>query len=111
LKEAKEYGAATAATKVVDTIKVADDNGFIKKTIDRTYIWAVQTPQVFDVSAYNNALQKAKLEQISVTDDCMLFENAGYPVKLVDTGSENIKITVKDDIRKAEAILLTRGEK
>lgn len=110
LKEAKEHGGASAASKIIDTIKVADDDGFIKKTIDRTYLWSVQTPQIFDAKAYLQALQKAKADQIAVTDDCMLFENAGFTVKLVETGSENIKITVKDDIQRAESILLARGE-
>jgi 2-C-methyl-D-erythritol 4-phosphate cytidylyltransferase len=110
LNEAKEFGAATAATKVYDTIKVADSDGFIKKTLDRTYIWTVQTPQIFNIEAYNDALQKARADQISVTDDCMLLENAGYKVKLVETGAENIKITIKDDIKRAQSILLARGE-
>ncbi len=110
LKEAKEYGGATASSQSTDTIKLADENGFIKKTVDRNYVWTVQTPQIFSVENYSKAVQKAKIDQITVTDDCMLLENAGYMVKLVDTGADNIKITVKNDIQRAEAILFTRGE-
>lgn len=110
LKEAKENGAATAGHKMTDTIKLADNDNFIKKTIDRSYTWTVQTPQIFDIDIYSKALQKARIDQLVATDDCMLLENAGYKIKLVDTGSDNIKITVKDDIQRAESILYKRGE-
>lgn len=109
-KEAIEFGAATAATKITDTVKIADEDGFISHTIDRTYVWNVQTPQIFEVIKYKKALHKALTDQLEVTDDCMLFENAGYKVKLVNTGPNNIKITVKDDISRAEAILIQKGE-
>ena len=110
LKEAKEFGAATCALQSTDTIKISDENGFIKSTLDRTNVWSVQTPQIFDVEIYRKALVKAKNDQISVTDDCMLLENAGYKIKLVNVGSDNIKITVKEDILMAEAVLIKRGE-
>ncbi len=110
LKEAKQHGGATAAHRMTDTIKISDNDGFIKNTIDRSLLWTVQTPQIFDIDTYNNALQKAKADQITATDDCMLLENAGYKIKLVDSDPDNIKITVKDDIFRAEAILYKRGE-
>ena len=110
IKEADKYKAATAATKVTDTVKLADKNGFISKTVDRAYLWNVQTPQVFETKLYRVCAYNAKARGIEATDDCMLIESAGYKVKLVDTGKDNIKITVRDDIALAEQILMSRGE-
>lgn len=110
IKEADRHKAATAAYKVTDTIKLADKDGFVSKTIDRNLVWNVQTPQVFEKKLYNVCAYNAKQKDISATDDCMLVEAAGFKVKLVDTGKENLKITVKDDILLAEYILAKRGE-
>ena len=107
--EADKHKAATAATKVTDTVKVSDGDGFISKTINREYVWNVQTPQVFEKKLYSVAAYNALQKGINATDDCMLAENAGFKVKLVETGKENIKITVKDDIQLAEHILIARG--
>lgn len=110
ISEAAKHNAATAASKVTDTIKIADENGFVSKTLNRDLIWHVQTPQVFERKLYEACSYTAKEKGISVTDDCMLVENAGFKVKLVDTGDQNIKITVKEDIKLAEYILSLRGE-
>ena len=110
LKDAIKYGIATSASKITDTIKVANEDGFISKTLDRSNMWSVQTPQIFEYKKYQVSAYKAKQDGFNATDDCMLAEHAGFPVKLVDTGNYNIKITVKDDIKRAEAILLSRGE-
>ena len=110
IKEADRHKAATAAYKVTDTIKLADKDGFVSKTIDRNLVWNVQTPQVFEKKLYNVCAYNAKQKDISATDDCMLVEAAGFKVKLVDTGKDNLKITVKDDILLAEYILAKRGE-
>ena len=107
-KEAIKCGAATAAFPVVDTIKLADKNGNIKATLDRNFIWHVQTPQIFELELYKTCSNKAKTSGKAVTDDCMLVEIYGSKVKLVNTGEENIKITVLDDIKKAEFILKQR---
>ena len=111
IMEADKHKAATAACRVTDTVKISDDNGFISKTVDRNYVWNVQTPQIFEKKLYNTCAFYAKQKGISATDDCMLIESAGFKVKLVDTGRDNIKITVKDDIQLAEHILAARGEK
>ena len=110
LKEAVKHGIATSASKITDTIKVANEDGFITKTLDRSNMWSVQTPQIFEYKKYQVSAYKAKQDGFNATDDCMLAEHAGFPVKLVDTGNYNIKITVKEDIKRAEAILLSRGE-
>ena len=109
-KETIKNGIATAASKVTDTVKVADDDGFIIKTIDRSNMWNVQTPQIFEYKKYQISAYKAKQDGYLATDDCMLAEHAGFKVKLVDTGKDNIKITVSDDIKRAEAILAVKGD-
>ena len=60
ITEADAHKAATAASKVTDTVKIADNNGFISKTIDRSYVWNVQTPQVFETKLYSICAYKAK---------------------------------------------------
>ena len=111
ISEAETYSAATAATQVTDTVKISDDKGFIKKTINRENVWNVQTPQVFDKKLYAEAITGAKQSGLNATDDCMMVENIGFKVKLVETGKENIKITVREDIALAENLLSARGEK
>lgn len=110
INAADEHKAAAAATRVTDTLKLADEDGFISKTVDRSNMWSVQTPQVFEKKLYMVSAYNAKEKSIEATDDCMLAEASGFKVKLVETGKENIKITVKDDITLAEQILTTRGE-
>lgn len=109
LNEATKHGAATSATRVTDTVKLANKDGFIQKTLDRSNMWNVQTPQIFEYKKYQIAAYKSNQDKFDATDDCMLAEYVGFKVKLVDTGNENIKITVKDDIKRAEAILASRG--
>lgn len=110
LKEAIENNCATAACQMTDTIKLSNDEGFIKHTVDRNSLWSVQTPQIFEIETYKIATYKAIQDEIEVTDDCMLAENAGFKVKLVETGKDNIKITRPADIALAEYIVASRKE-
>lgn len=103
-----KYSAATAATVVTDTVKLSDNDGFISKTLNRENMWNVQTPQIFEKNLYQLSIENAKSNGIVVTDDCMLVEAYGRKVKLVETGRQNIKITVKEDIAIAEGILKQR---
>lgn len=102
--------AAAAASRVVDTVKSADAKGFIDHTIDRENVWLVSTPQVFSANLYRAAAYTARDDGFEATDDCMLAERLGFKVKLVDVGSDNIKITFKEDISRAEEILGRRKE-
>lgn len=111
IEQARQSGAASAASKVTDTVKIADNDGNISRTVSRENMWTVQTPQVFEHSLYRNCIENAKEKGIGATDDCMLAESYGQKVKLVETGRENIKITYKDDILLAEAIIRARGDK
>ena len=105
IEAAMKDGAAAAAVRVKDTVKVADERGFIVDTPDRAMLWNVQTPQIFAKALYLDALEKARQSGLSVTDDCRLAEAAGYPVKLVEGSYTNIKITTPEDIRSAEGWL------
>lgn len=105
IEAARKDGAAAAAVRVKDTVKVADVHGFIVDTPDRATLWNVQTPQIFEKALYLDALEKARQSGLAVTDDCRLAEAAGYPVKLVEGSYANIKITTPEDIRIAEGWL------
>ena len=105
IREAKEYGAAATGVKVKDTIKVIDSEGFVVETPDRSTLFSVQTPQIFNFYLYKEALEKAQNEGKDFTDDCQLLEFAGHKVKMVDGSYSNIKITTKEDIPLAENIL------
>ena len=111
IEAAMKDGAAAAAVRVKDTVKVADERGFIVDTPDRAMLWNVQTPQIFAKALYLDALEKARQSGLAVTDDCRLAEAAGYPVKLVEGSYTNIKITTPDDVSLAEAILSYRRTK
>ncbi len=108
LSAAYKFGAAAAGERVVDTVKIADAKGFISSTPDRDYVWLVKTPQVFKKSVYEVASAITARDGVEVTDDCMMAEHAGFRIKLVDCGHENIKLTSRDDLDRAEYILSKR---
>ena len=104
VRAANSYGAATPAIAVKDTIKVVQ-GGIVKETPDRSSLRAVQTPQVFDFDLLRGALKKAKLDGLTLTDDCSAVEHMGMSVKIVDGDERNIKITTPMDLKIAELIL------
>lgn len=108
VEAAKTYRAAAPAVPVKDTIKTAE-NGVVTGTPDRSRLFAVQTPQVFDADLIKGALTKALREKLPVTDDCSAVEAMGHPVYLIDGSYENIKITTPEDLALAEALLAARG--
>lgn len=107
---AHRTNAAAPAVAVKDTIKVARD-GVVESTPDRSTLFAVQTPQVFDAQLLRAALQSAKETGAAVTDDCSAVELLGKNVYLIDGSYENIKITTPEDVILATAILRRREEK
>ena len=106
--EAYTYGVATAATRATDTIKLADANGFIEKTINRNTVWHAQTPQIFYADIYRAALAVCTRDGVEVTDDNSLAEYIERPVKLVECSRDNIKITTPEDVAHARAVLKKR---
>lgn len=108
IQKADEVDAAACAVPVKDTIKIIDSSGKIVTTPERDSLRAVQTPQVFRLSLYKEAIEKAVSDGKQYTDDCQLVESMGYPVYLVDGDYENIKITTPDDLLVAEKFLSER---
>ena len=108
VRTAFETKAAATAVKVKDTVKIADENGVIISTPDRSKLWAVQTPQVFERRLYLSAIDTVK-DSENFTDDCKLIEEYGAQVRLVDGSYDNIKITTPGDITLAEAIIRRRN--
>lgn len=104
------HDAATAAMRTVDTVKIGDKNAYIDSTPDRKHVWLAQTPQVFKTNLYRAAAYSALQKNFSGTDDNCLVEEIGYPVKLVECGRENLKITTPADLYLAEAILRYRRD-
>lgn len=105
IKAANEIGAACVAVPVKDTIKRADENNFVLETLDRSTLWSIQTPQAFKYDLILEAHRKALQDGFIGTDDAVLVERLGYRLKLVMGGYDNIKITTKEDIAIAEAII------
>ena len=110
LDAARVYLAAAPAVPVRDTIKVAHD-GIVERTPDRSALFAVQTPQVFDTALLLGALQNAKQKGLTLTDDCSAVEALGMTVLLTDGSEENLKITTPLDLEIAELILKRREER
>lgn len=109
IAHAQRTNAAAPAVPVKDTIKVARD-GVVESTPDRSLLFAVQTPQVFDAQLLRAALQSAKEADAAVTDDCSAVERLGKSVYLTEGSYENIKITTPEDMILAAAILRRREE-
>lgn len=105
IRAAQRDGAAAAAVRVKDTIKVADADGFIQDTPDRETLWSVQTPQTFERGVYLRAIEHMEATGLQVTDDCRMVEAIGYPVRLVEGEYTNLKITTPEDICTAEGWL------
>jgi len=104
-----QTGAAAPAVPVKDTVKEAE-NGVVVSTPDRSRLFAIQTPQVFEASLIKAALVRAQEENWSLTDDCALVERLGMKVSLTQGSYENIKITTPIDVALGEAILAWREE-
>jgi len=110
LEAASKWGAATVAVPVKNTIKEADDESFVTKTLNRHRLWTIQTPQTFKYDLLLRAHLYACENNIHVTDDASLIEELGnHRVKLVMGSSENIKITTPGDLAIASAILESKG--
>ena len=99
--------AAAPAVPVKDTVKVAVD-GIVRETPDRSMLFAVQTPQVFDAQLLRAALQSAVKAGVKLTDDCSAVERIGKEIYLTDGDEENMKITTPLDLFLAETILEKR---
>ena len=109
----ERFRACVTGMPVKDTIKIADKEGYAARTPDRSLVWQIQTPQVFESALIIEAYEKLMQEKdrlaaagIRITDDAMVVETLmDLPVRLVQGSYENIKITTPEDLAVAEAFL------
>jgi 2-C-methyl-D-erythritol 4-phosphate cytidylyltransferase len=102
---ARQFGAASLARVVTDTIKKADTEGFARYSVDRTGLWAMETPQVFRSSVLRRAYASVVERQLAVTDEVSAVEAMGISTKLITSPFPNPKITVPADIHLASALM------
>ena len=104
IEEGRKIGAATLGRPVSNTIKEADTNGNVIKTIDRSKLWEIQTPQFIQRDLLLKGYEKVHQDQLDVTDDVSVVETIGVQVKLVVGSPLNFKISTMDDYKIAEAL-------
>jgi 2-C-methyl-D-erythritol 4-phosphate cytidylyltransferase len=102
---ARDTGAAVAAQRVTDTIKESDGGTRVVRTVDRSRLWSVQTPQTFRVDVIRRALQTVRERGLLVTDDTAACELVGQAVTLVEAREPNPKATSRGDLPLIELIL------
>lgn len=107
VRYAVQYDGAIVAVPVKDTIKAVRNN-IVEKTVERSSLWAVQTPQAFRLSVILKAHEEAEKDQFLGTDDSSLVERLGKNVYMVMGDYENIKLTTPEDLIYGEAILANR---
>ncbi len=105
LHAASKHGAAVAAQRLSDTVKESTDGQFIARHLERSRLWAVQTPQSFRVEVIRRALSAVRERKLHVTDDTAACELIGQPVALVESIEANPKITVPADVAFIEVLL------
>jgi 2-C-methyl-D-erythritol 4-phosphate cytidylyltransferase len=105
IEAARQFGAAITAIPVNDTIKQADNEDFVARTVDRNGLWRVQTPQAFQYAVLDEAFQKAVNDSFYGTDEGSLLEHAGKKLKIILGSELNIKITRQEDLILGEGIL------
>ena len=110
LHAAEEYGAAVAGLQATETVKEADESGCVLKTLDRSRIWLIQTPQAFSFEIIRQAHDRAEREGWpEATDDAALVEQIGVPVKIVPGLQQNIKVTIPADLEVVRLFLEKNG--
>ena len=103
--DARDLDAAIAAAAVTDTIKEADRELLVQRTLDRSRLWAIQTPQAFRREALERALAQPDHVVAAATDDAGLVEALGGTVGIVEAPRENLKVTTPLDLALAERLL------
>jgi len=100
VRAAAAEGAAICALPLTETVKRVRAER-VEATLDRSELWAVQTPQAFRADLLREAHEKARRDGVVGTDDAMLVERLGHPVRVVRGLAENVKITTPEDLRRA----------
>lgn len=107
LQKVKETGACVIGMPSKDTVKLSDEEGYVKETPNRKCVWTIQTPQIFLYSLIREAHDSIRQKDMSkITDDAMVVEQeTGAKVALAEGSYQNIKITTPEDLDIAEAFL------
>jgi 2-C-methyl-D-erythritol 4-phosphate cytidylyltransferase len=105
IQKGEEVGAATLGLPVKWTVKESEEDGLVKRTLNRTCVWEIQTPQFIKRELAQKGLQKALQENLTVTDDVSLAELLQHPVQLVQGPDHNLKITTPLDLKVAREVL------
>lgn len=106
---AREMGASVAAQRVTDTIKESENGATIGRHLDRSRLWAVQTPQCFRLDTIRRALREVQSRGLRVTDDTAACELIGQPVRLIESTIPNPKVTLPEDVPWIESLLERHG--
>ncbi|NYF25749.1 2-C-methyl-D-erythritol 4-phosphate cytidylyltransferase [Sporosarcina sp. JAI121] len=101
------HGAAIAGVRAKDTMKYAQA-GVVEGTVDREKLWIIQTPQAFQYDLLRQASDQAQAEDFLGTDESMLVERLGEPVRIVESSYDNVKMTTQEDLVFGEALLKRR---
>jgi len=108
LARARKHGAASCAAPVPDTVKRVDAGGMVSGSVDRTGLWAMQTPQIFSVALLREAYAVVLGAGESVTDEVSAVERLGRPVAVYENTDWNLKITYPRDIGLVELMMAQR---
>jgi len=100
-----KIGAATLAAPVVSTIKECHEDRMVKKTLPRSQLWEIQTPQAMKRSLFERGFAQIQKQNIDITDDVFLAEVLNEPVAIIPSSHRNLKITTPIDLAVAKAIL------
>ncbi len=109
VKLARRNGAAVVGCRIWDTVKFVEKGTTVSRTEDRTKLWAVQTPQAFDVRLLKRAYAAVGEQKLDVTDDASAVEQLGESVKIFESDKPNLKITTAEDLQLAAAVVLKAG--
>ena len=111
LQKVKETGACVIGMPSKDTVKLSDEEGYVKETPNRKCVWTIQTPQIFSYSLIREAHDSIRQKDMSkITDDAMVVETfTNQKVYLSEGSYENIKLTTPEDMTAAHGILSARG--
>jgi len=105
---ARKGECVVVGVPIKDTIKEVDGQGMVHQTLERSRLWAIQTPQAFPAKLLRKAYEEAYKHKVVATDDAALVERAGNKVRVIMGSYENIKITTPEDLVLAEEILKGR---
>jgi len=105
IRSAKRHGSGVAAAKITDTVKYVENGVTVTKTVDRSKLWAVQTPQSFKREWLTEAFALVRKRRLTVTDEASAVELLGKEVRLVPAPMPNVKITAPGDLELAASLL------